>query len=98
MGALLGVVIARPMLRRGRQARWRWRDRSHLFSGVLLDEVHTGDGDLGLVRPGAAEVPLCAGQDALERDEITFDRIQRWRSNLRTSADVTVSRIGPMAS
>ncbi len=34
-----------------------------LCSGVLLDEVNAGDGDLGLVGPCAAELALSSGQD-----------------------------------
>src|SRR5437868_14045641 len=34
-----------------------------LVGGVFLDEVRPGHGDLGLVRPGAAEFPLLPDQD-----------------------------------
>ena len=37
--------------------------RPYLIGGVLLDKVATGDCDLGLVGPGAAELALGAGQD-----------------------------------
>ena len=39
-------------------------DRSADFVGaVFLDEVQTPDGELGLVRPAAAELPLAANQN-----------------------------------